>query len=128
MELTGHDPVERGLRRRRLVSGRVPDQGTAWHPLPGCHEEIRILELSADRPEPRRLVDDAAGDFYLADDAHLIHMYYTEGGEPLAAETDTSPASVTAYRRIADIVWSEAEPFEQWWAANQQFHRDYWSA
>ncbi|MGH3515217.1 MAG: hypothetical protein ACRDQV_19035 [Pseudonocardiaceae bacterium] len=36
-----------------------------------------------------------------------------------------SPASVTAYRRIADMVWSQAEPFEQWWAANQQFHRDF---
>ena len=50
-------------------------------------------------------------------------MYYTEGGEPLAAEADTSLASVAAYRRIADPVWAQAKPFEQWWAANQQFHR-----
>ena len=50
-------------------------------------------------------------------------MYYTEGGEPLTAEVDTSPASVAAYRRIAEMVWAQAEPFEQWWAAHQQFHR-----
>ncbi|MGB9280292.1 MAG: hypothetical protein WCB57_09465 [Pseudonocardiaceae bacterium] len=51
----------------------------------------RILELSANRPELRCLVDDAGGDFYLADDVHLIRMYYTDKGEPLGAEADTSP-------------------------------------
>jgi hypothetical protein len=127
------DEVARGQRRRRVHAVDLPLSDylrfeCEWSYAGNPWEEIRILELSADRPELRRLVDDAAGDFYLADDVHLIRMHYTEGGEPLAAETDTSSASVTAYRRIADMAWSRAEPFEQWWASNQQFHRDHWPA
>jgi hypothetical protein len=109
------DEAARGLRRRRFHAVDLPLSDylrfeCEWSYAGNSWEEIRILELGADRPGLRRLLDDAAGDFYLADDAHLIRMYYTEAGEPLAAEADTSPASVTAYRRIADVVWSQAEP------------------
>lgn len=123
------DEVARGLRRRRVHAVNLPLSDylrfeCEWSYALNSWEEIRILELTADRLDLRRLVDDAGGDFYLADDMHLIHMYYTDDGEPLAAEADTSPASVTTYRRIADMMWFQAEPFEQWWAANKQFHRN----
>lgn len=127
------DEVARGLRRRRVHTVSLPLSDylrfeCEWSYALNPWEDIRILELTADRLDLRRLVDDAGGDFYLTDDHYLIRMHYTDGGEPLGAEADTSPASVAAYRRIADMMWSQAEPFARWWAVNRQFHRDHGAA
>jgi hypothetical protein len=127
------DEVARGLRRRRVHVVGLPLSDylrfeCEWSYALNPYEEICILELTADRPDLQNFVDDAGGDFYLVDDEHLIRMHYTVEGEPLGAEADSSADVVVAYRHIAEVTWSEAEPFDQWWAAHPQFHRDHWAA
>lgn len=112
---------------------RVPDQGAVrfeceWSYALNPYEEVRILELTAERTNLQQLVEDAGGDFYLLDNEHLIHLRYTADSQPLGAEPDSSPTIVEGYRHIADVLWSKAEPFEHWWAANPQFHRDHRAA
>ncbi|MGH3798651.1 MAG: DUF6879 family protein [Pseudonocardiaceae bacterium] len=127
------DEVSRGLRRRRVHVVNLPLSDylrfeCGWSYALNSYEEIRILELTAEQPDLPRLVDAASGDFYLVDDEHVIRLHYTADSQPLGAEADSSPAVVMAYQHIADVMWSEAEPFEQWWAAHPQFHRDYRAA
>ena len=124
------DEVSRGLRRRRAHVVHLPLSDylrfeCEWSYALNPYEDIRILVLATERPDLQRLIDDAGGDFYLVDDEHLIRMHYTADGQPLGAEADSSPAAVAAYRSIADVLWSEAEPFERWWVAHPQFHRDH---
>lgn len=125
------DEVARGLRRRRVHTVSLPLSDylrfeCEWsYALNPC-EEIRILELTENRVDLQCLVDDAGSDFYLVDDEQVIRMHYTDRGEPVGAEADTSATSVAGHRHIAAAMWSQAEPFAQWWAANQQFHRDHW--
>jgi hypothetical protein len=52
-------------------------------------------------------------------------MLYTAEGQPIGAEADSSPAVVAWYQNIAEVMWSEAKPFNQWWAAHPQYHRDH---
>lgn len=123
------DEVSQGLHRRRVHVVHLPLSDylrfeCEWSYALNPHEDIRILALSTERPDLQRLLDDAGGDFYLVDDEHLIRMHYTPDNRPLGAEADSSPTVVAAYRRIADVLWSEAEPFERWWTAHPQFHRD----
>ncbi|MGQ0715986.1 MAG: DUF6879 family protein [Pseudonocardiales bacterium] len=127
------DEKTRGLRRRRVHAVSLPLSDylrfeCEWSYALNPYEEIRILELPADRPDLQRSVSDARGDFYLADDKHLIRIHYTAEARPLGAEADSSPAIVARYQNIAKVMWSQAEPFEQWWAAHPQFHRDHWAA
>ncbi len=127
------DEVARGLRRRRVHAVSLPLSDylrfeCEWSYALNPYEEIRILALTADRADLQSIVGDAGGDFSLVDDEHLIRMHYTADSRPLGAETDSSADVVAAYRRIAEVMWSEAEPFEQWWAAHPQFHRDHWAA
>ncbi|MGH3697151.1 MAG: DUF6879 family protein [Pseudonocardiaceae bacterium] len=123
------DEISRGLRRRRVHVVHLPLSDylrfeCEWSYALNSYEDIGILEIAAERSDLQRLVDDAGGDFYLVDDEHLIRMYYTADSQPLGVEVDSSPTVLVAYRRIADILWSEAEPFARWWAAHPQFHRD----
>lgn len=123
------DEVSRGRRRQRVHVVQLPLSDylrfeCEWSYALNPYEDIRILVLSAERPDLHRLVAEAGGDFYLVDGDHLIRMHYTGEGQPLGAEVDHAPAVVAAYRSIADVLWSEAEPFQRWWAVNPQFHRD----
>lgn len=127
------DEVSRGLRRRRVHVVNLPLSDylrfeCEWSYALNPYEEIRILELTAQRRDLQRLVDAAGGDFYVVDDEHVICLHYTADNQPLGAEADSSPAVVVAYRNIAGVLWSEAESFEQWWAAHPQFHRDHRAA
>ncbi|MGH3792205.1 MAG: DUF6879 family protein [Pseudonocardiaceae bacterium] len=124
------DEMARGLRRRRVHAVDLPLSDylrfeCEWSYALNPYEEIRILELTGGRPGRQGTVGNAGGDFFLVDDEHLIRMHYTADSQPLGAEAECSPAVVAVYRRIADVMWSEAEPFEQWWAAHPQFHRDH---
>ncbi|MGH3827845.1 MAG: DUF6879 family protein [Pseudonocardiaceae bacterium] len=127
------DEVFRGLRRRRVHVVHLPLSNylrfeCEWSYALNPYEDIRILVLATERTDLQRLVDDAGGDFYLVDDEHLIRMRYTTENQPLGAEVDSSPAVVAVCRRIADVLWSGAEPFGRWWAAHPQFHRDHRAA
>lgn len=120
--------VSRGQGRRRVHTVTLPLSDylrfeCEWSYALNPHEDIRILELSAQRPDLQRLVDSAGGDFYLVDEEHVIHMHYTSQNQPHGAVADSSPAVVAEYRHIAQALWPEAEPFKQWWAAHPQFHR-----
>lgn len=120
--------VSRGQGRRRVHTVTLPLSDylrfeCEWSYALNPYEDIRILELSAQRPDLQRLVDAAGGDFYLVDEEHVIHMHYTAQNQPHGAVADSSPAVVAEYRHIAQALWSEAQPFKQWWAAHPQFHR-----
>jgi hypothetical protein len=119
----------RGQQRRRVHTVTLPlsdylrfecEWGYALNP----YEDIRILELTAQRPDLQALVDAAGGDFYLVDGKYVLRLRYTAENQPLGFVADSSPAVAVDYRRIAEALWSEAEPFTQWWAAHPQFHRD----
>ena len=123
------DEASQGLHRQRVHAVHLPLSDylrfeCEWSYALNPHEDIRILVLSAGRPELQRLVDEAGGDFYLVDDELLIRMRYATDNRPLGAEADSSPTTVGAYRRIAEVLWSEAAPFGEWWSAHPQFHRD----
>lgn len=125
--------VSHGLRRRRIHVVDLPLSDylrfeCEWSYALNPYEDIRILELTAERPDLHRLVTEAGGDFYLVDNEHVVRLHYTAENQPLGAEADSSPAVVVAYRHIADVLWSEAEPFKQWWAAHPQCHRDHRAA
>jgi hypothetical protein len=55
-------------------------------------------------------------------------MHHTAENQPHGAVADSSPAVVAEYRNIAELLWSEAEPFAQWRTAHPQFHRKRWAA
>lgn len=125
--------VHRGLKRRRVHVVSLPLSDylrfeCEWSYALNPYEDIRILELTAGRLDLQRLVDAADGDFYLVDGEHVIRMHYTTENQPHGAVADTSPDGVAAYRHVAEVLWSEAEPFAQWWAAHPHFHRDHWAA
>jgi hypothetical protein len=127
------DEVSRGLLRRRVHVVTLPLSDylrfeCEWSYALNPYEDIRIVELTAQRPDLHRLVQEAGGDYYLIDDKHIVRLYYTTENQPLGAQADSSPDVVAAYRHIADVLWSGAEPFEQWWAAHPQFHRDHRAA
>jgi hypothetical protein len=128
-----HAEVSRGQERRRVHTVTLPLSDylrfeCEWSYALNPYEDIRILELTVQRPDLQRVVDTAGGDFYLVDGKHVIHMHYTAQNQPEGAVADSSPAVVAEYRKIAEALWSEAEPFKQWWAAHPQFHRDHWAA
>ncbi|MGH3824759.1 MAG: DUF6879 family protein [Pseudonocardiaceae bacterium] len=126
------DGRSRGLERRRVHVVTLPLSDylrfeCEWSYALNPFEDIRILELAVQRPDLQRLIDSAGGDFYLVDGEHVIRLHYTVENQPQGAVADSSPAVVTEYRHVAEMLWSEAEPFTQWWTAHPQFHRDHWA-
>ena len=122
--------ASRGQGRRRVHTVTLPLSDylkfeCEWSYALNPYEDIRILELTALRPDLQGLVDAAGGDFYLADEEHVIRLHYNAENQPLGVVADSSPAVVAKYRNIAETLWSEAEPFHQWWAAHPEFHRDH---
>lgn len=121
--------VSRGQRRRRVHVVTLPLSDylrfeCEWSYALNPYEDIRILDLTR-RPDLQALVDAAGGDFYLVDGEHVIRMSYTANNQPQGAVADSSPEVVAEYRNVAELLWSEAEPFALWWAAHPQFHRDH---
>lgn len=121
--------VSRGQQRRRVHTVTLPLSDylrfeCEWAYALNPYEDIRILELTEQRTDLQALVDAAGGDFYLADEEHVIRLHYTAENQPLGIVADSSPTVVAEYRHIAETLWSEAEPFKSWWAAHPQFHRD----
>ena len=127
------DEVARGLRRRRVHAVHLPLSDylrfeCEWSYALNPYEDIRILELDNRADLVEHLIEAAGGDFFLADDAHLIRLRYTADNQPLGAEADSSPEQVAVYRDIAARLWSAAVPFARWWAAHPQFHRGHRAA
>lgn len=82
-------------------------------------EDVRILDLTG-TPRPAGLGNE---EFALIDDAHVLLMRYTSGGKLLGA--DLAPQhDLEHYRRCRDAALSAAIPFQRFWAAHPEEHRD----
>jgi hypothetical protein len=66
-------------------------------------------------------------DFWLLDDRHVIRMHYDGDGGFVGAEL-LPPTAAEYHRRARDAALAAAVPFEQWWPAHPQFHRENWLA
>lgn len=64
-------------------------------------------------------------DFWLLDDTHVIRMHYDDDGAFTGAEL-LPAAALEQHRRARDAAIAAATPFETWWAAHPQFHREHW--
>jgi hypothetical protein len=74
-------------------------------------EIIRILVM--DRPE-------RAGDFFVINDGEKVAVSnYDEDGRFDHAQI---PANPDHYVALARQMWSDADPFEEWWAARPHYH------
>jgi hypothetical protein len=82
-------------------------------------EEIRIFDLgAADWPRDLR----ETPDFFLIDDRYALLMDYDERGRFVGATVGTDQ-QLASCRRIRDLVWQAATPFEEWWKAHPEYHR-----
>lgn len=84
-------------------------------------QDIRILDMTG-----RDNAADIAtvGDFYVADQQHVLLMHYADDGSFLGAEPITEKPRQAMLRVIADLAWQHAEPFAPWWNTHTEFHRD----
>lgn len=62
-------------------------------------------------------------DYWLLDDQHAVRMHYAEDGTFLGA-TEV-PYLLDAYRACRACALLYARPFENWWAAHPEHHRDH---
>ncbi len=84
----------------------------------GAGAEVRILDVTG-RAWP---ADVPSEDFWLLDDAAVLHMHYDNGGRFLGAER-AGDAELADCRRAREAAWSAAEPFADWWGAHPEYHR-----
>jgi hypothetical protein len=84
-------------------------------------EDIRVFELTCDDSSQVARSAQSAEDFYVLDQHIALLMDYTDDGEFSGAEK-TSAAG--AFEELAGMYWLAAEPFEQWWAAHPEYHRN----
>lgn len=83
-------------------------------------ERIRIIDL-AEQSEPEQLIWQ---DFWLLDDLHLALMHYDGDGKFAGAEPVTDLVEVGRYRDCARAAWDVGRPFEDYWSAHPEAHRD----
>lgn len=120
------DQKRRGVRcfRVHVVHSPLTDYlryemewGYAFNSRAG--EEVFILD-TAERRRPDGLVDE---DFWLFDDTHVVRMHYREDGEFLGKELLEDP-DLEHYRAQRDLSMQQAVPFNEYWRAHPQYHRD----
>lgn len=125
------DEAAQGKTRRRVWVGRTPlgtypryemEWGFAYNVRAG--EDIRILDVSA-HPAGEEIL--RVGDFYVADGTHVARHLYDDQRRVLGSAAVGADAA-TAYVALAEAAWQMATPFEQWWAAHPQYHRDHYQA
>lgn len=119
------DEHARGLRRSRVrvITAPVTDYTRyecEWGYAPNSEagEDIRILDLTDETPEPYGYVED----FWLLDDRWPISMHYDETGRFLGA--DIVPDALRVYRNIRDLTVLASTPFPGWWGAHPELHRE----
>jgi hypothetical protein len=115
-----------GIYRHRVHVLRAPlspylryecEWGYAYNVQAG--EDIRILDL-AETSEPAGLVSQ---DFWLADDRLVVLMHYDSAGQFVGAEA-LSSTETWRYVAARNAAWQAATPFEPWWTAHSQYHRN----
>lgn len=82
-------------------------------------EEILILDTT-EKGRPSELVDE---DFWFFDDTHVVRMNYRSDGEYLGKELLEAP-DLEHYRAQRDLATAQAVPFNEYWRAHPQYHRD----
>jgi hypothetical protein len=115
-----------GRRRRRVWVGRTPLGPYPRYEMEWCFthnvragEDIRVLDVAA-VPTGAPLI--RTGDFYVADGEHIAcHRYDVQGR--VAGSVAVDPGSAAPYVALAEMAWTMATPFLDWWAAHPQFHR-----
>lgn len=83
-------------------------------------EQVRVLDLS-DAPVGARVLV-GIGDFYVLDDTRIVAMRYDEAGVFTGADPVDGPYA-EVYRAAVRAAWSNAEPFDRWWARHPEHHR-----
>ena len=120
------DHVAQGIRRYRVHVVRSPltdylryemEWGYSVNAQAG--EEIFILD-TAEHGRPEGLLDE---DFWFFDETRTVRMIYREDGEYQGSELVENPGP-THYRTQRDLALAEAVPFDQYWSAHPQYHRD----
>lgn len=123
---TVEDQTGRGVRRFRVhvVQGPLTDYlryemewGYTFTSQAG--EEILILD-TAEHRSPEGLVNE---DFWFFDDTHVVRMDYRDDGEILGKELLEEP-DLEHYRAQRDLALAGAVPFNEYWSAHPQYHRD----
>ena len=84
-------------------------------------ERAYILD-TAEVPRPREVPD---YDFWLLDDTHIIRMHYETDGGFVGGEL-LPPAALPEHLRARDAALAAAVPFEAYWAAHPEYHRENW--
>lgn len=116
----------RGIRRFRVHVVHSPlndylryemEWGYVFNSRAG--EEIFILD-TAERGRPAGLLDE---DFWFFDDVHVVRMHYRDDGEYLGKELLETP-DLAHYRAQRDLTMAQAVPFNEYWRAHPQYHRD----
>jgi hypothetical protein len=83
-------------------------------------EQAYILD-TAEVARPREVPD---YDFWLID-AHVVRMHYDSDGGFLGAEL-LPPMALEEHRRARDAAIAAGVPFEAYWAAHPEYHRENW--
>lgn len=122
-----------GLRRYRVrvLASPIGDYlryecewGYAYTAAAG--EEIHILDLTEQHLPGGLAADLLAGDFFVADDEHVLLMRYDTGGRLLGAEP-VSPDEAERYRQLRNLALSLSVPWEDWWGRHPEVRRDHHS-
>lgn len=83
-------------------------------------QDIRVLAAD-DTATARHLF--GAGDFWLVDYRKVVVMHYGDDRTFLGA-SEPSTEHVAVYAALAELTWKASTPFDTWWAAHPQYHRD----
>jgi hypothetical protein len=80
---------------------------------------IRVLDI-VEHPAADVLM--RTGDFWVIEHQHVALVRYDHAGTHLG-EVAVDDTAATGYIAAAELAWSLATPFEQWYAAHPQFQR-----
>ena len=80
---------------------------------------IRVLDV-VEHPATEQMF--AAADFWVIEGQDVVLQPYDEEGRILD-RLGVHPSAVPGYRALAELAWSLATPFEDWWAAHPRYHR-----
>lgn len=79
------------------------------------HDITSIPELSSQLEQ--------IGDFYVADQRHVVRMLYDGSGRPVGADPVGDEQLAVPLRAVAELLWRQASPFQGWWQAHPEYHR-----
>ncbi|WP_156993754.1 DUF6879 family protein [Pseudonocardia acaciae] len=83
-------------------------------------QDVRVVDTQT-HPEAELFFD--PGDFYVFEHNEILHMRYDKEGHFLGG-VGAGASSTRGYVALAELAWRLATPFDEWWAAHPEFHRD----